>query len=409
MEELKEVEIEELLTPAKLKDWVNEEDGAVIRLVDIEHTKKALKGLANKYKELKITRENYKEEGANAERELRETRYALQKIHKKNNKYLNDVKREEKSLFDSLILITEEVEDRLKGEINAIEGSIKKEKEEEENKERLRVEKIESLLEEWEKNLNTMLTAIENEKQLQEYDKSLDELSESFSHFEEFEFKAKRIHAVFTGRRSEAVDRIETAKKIEADKKEVEEAKKQLEAKKEKIVKYRSGKLLELGFIQQGNGMFNEALSLRITNDEIFDKDEVDWAEYIEQTVSDIEKKKNEALELIQSQWKDALIIFESLGGDTKSYKEVKIPTHEDLERLRKHNFQLQKKTKMLKIEGVKNEIKPLQDNLLKTLGVFEDKIDKTSFEHEESRTIMKNLMERFAEVINEVLGEVNS
>ena len=122
-------ELENLLTPAKVKDFASGKNGELIQLVSIEETKSILLDMANEYKDFKITPENYKTEGKKIERKFRETRYSLQNIHENNKAVLNDAKKEEKKVFDNLIEILKDTEDRLTGELKAIQEKEKQEKE----------------------------------------------------------------------------------------------------------------------------------------------------------------------------------------------------------------------------------------------------------------------------------------
>lgn len=419
-QELEIIEIEADLTPAKMKDWVNGEDGEIIRLVDIEHTKEKLSKMAEKYQTLVITKDNYKKEGAEAERSLRDTRYLLQNVHKKNNKYLNEVKRQEKEVFDSLISVIQVVEDRLKGEISAIENVVKKEKEEKEKAEELRKKKIEDNLAEWELNLGKMLGAIKNDEQLLEFDNSLNDLKDSFETFEEFEFKAKRLHAVFTGRRSEAVNVIEEAKKLEEDKKKIEEEKAQLAAKKDKILNFRISQLKARGFednMMDHPSVMNESIDEYFKAERILAADEVDWTVILDEIDVKIKEsqvnKDEEAKKAVidaKKKWNDLIDVFKGFGGDIKVWKLKKdeVPTDKDIEKLKVATEHLQAQKRLLKLQGVRNEIEPLQNEFLDFIAGFEKRVKEVEFKNPESKTILENLINRFEDVVNEVLGEVN-
>lgn len=410
--------IEQSLSPAKLKDWVQDEDGSLIRLVDIAHTKEKLTELANKYSTIKITRENYKKEAAAAESELRQTRYLLQNIHKKNNKHLNDVKREEKEVFDSLISIVEVVEKRIKEEIVAIDLVVKKEKEEAEKAEELRIQKLNDNLSGWEVNFSKALTAIKTDSELAEYDKMLEEFEAIFPNFMEFEFKAKRLHAVFKGRRSEAVDTIAAIKKQEDDKKAVEEEKAKIEARKEKVFNFRIGQLEARGFVEPHDYpvIFNDELGLKLTNEDILAYDEVDWTIFldeIDQKIKDHatknEQDAKDAVIKARNEWNELLDVFKGFGGDTTAWKLKKdeVPTSDDIEKLKEATKAIQAQKRMLKLEGVRSEMKLLKDEFISSIQLFEEKVKSTKFEHPETLSIFQNLINKVEVAINEVLGEV--
>lgn len=412
-------EIENDLTPAKTKDWVNGESGELIRLVDLQHTKSKLVGMKKKYSSLKITKENYKKEGADAEKILRQTRCLLQNIHKKNNKYLNDTKNEEKKMFDELILEIEPVEKRLKSEISIIENSVKFEKEEKEKAEEKRKKEIEDNLSEWDINLGKMLSSIKNEEQLEVFDKTLSELKDRFPAFEEFEFKAKRIYAVFSGRRSEAVNFIDEVKKLAEDKKKIEEQKEELASKREKILDFRANQLSKRGFIFSGSeriSFIREGSLLKIDVEKVLSLDEVDWTvelDRIDLEIKLFEENKSKEVEKsvsdIKEQWKDLVEVFKGFGGvmSTK-LKGNHIPTKEDIDNLKKATEEIHKKKKAQKMKEVKTEIEPWQSEFLKFIAGFEKRVKSSKFVNNESEAIMYNLINRFEEVINEVLGEFN-
>lgn len=418
---MKEVEkIEGSLSPAKLKDWVNDEDGSMIKLVDIEHTRESLKDIADKYKHLTVTRDNYKGEGLEAETALKRIRYVLQNIHKKNNKYLNDVKREEKEVFDGLIEIIEGTEKRLKSEITAIEEQVKKEKEEAEKAEENRIKKLEENLTGWEENFTKVLTAIKKDEQLAEYDVMLEEFESLVPSFMEFEFKAKRLLAVFKGRRSEAVETIAEIKKQEEDKKAIEEEKAKIEAKKDKVFDFRLKQLLAKGFEQDKLNMptvvHSELKDLWLTRETILDFDEVDWTEYLESLDEQIKEKKandekslKESAEKAVKDWNELVDIYQGFGGDANTWKLEKdqIPTEDDIERLKEATKQLQAQKKMLKIQGVREEMNPLKDEFISLVRGFESRLAGTKFNHFETRDIFKNLINKVEVAINETLGEV--
>lgn len=415
---MKEVEkIEGSLSPAKLKDWVSDEDGSMIKLVDIEHTRESLKDIADKYKHLTVTRENYKGEGLEAETALKRIRYVLQNIHKKNNKYLNDVKREEKEVFDGLIAIIEGTEKRLKSEITAIEEQVKKEKEEAEKAEENRIKRLEENLAGWEENFNKVLTAIKKDEQLEEYDLMLEEFEGLVPSFLEFEFKAKRLLAVFKGRRSEAIETIAEIKKQEEDKKAVEEEKAKIEARKQKVFDFRLKQLESRGFVKMNTpSVVNDELNILLTMDEVLEHDEVDWTVFLDDIDEKIkEKKANDEKQLKESaekavkDWNELVDIYQGFGGDVNTWKLEKdqIPTEDDIERLKEATKQLQAQKRMLKVQGVREEMTPLKDEFISLVRGFEKRLAETKFEHFETRDIFKNLIGKVEGAINETLGEV--
>lgn len=407
--------IDKMLSPAKLKEFAKGANGEYVTLVDIEHTKTLLRELADKYEGLEVTRENYKKEGADAERELRTTRYAIQNIHKSNNQILNDVKRAEKETYDELIEITKPVEEKIYNQLNAIKEIVAKEKEAEKKAEEERIAKIEKALREVELSLEKAIAKAKNQEDLKEYDKFLEELSESFSEFQDFEFQAKRLQAVYQGRRGEVIAQIE---KYEQEEKEREELRIKLEKESEvrkKVAEHREQHLVKSGF-QFDNVESFIGFGLKIGKKEIEKLDEVEWYTKLE----DIEKakkkqeqdkeaeQKKQILEA-KEEWKELLVVFEGLGGNVKDLKlkKAEIPTQEDIERLKRTTIELQRKKKAEKLERVKEDIEPFKCDVMNFMSDFDKIVAEKEFKAEESKELMQSFSKGMENLVNEIFGGV--
>lgn len=411
----------ELSTPSKLKDFVNGENGELIRLVDIGNTRDELTKLALKYKHLKVTKENYKREGADAERTLRETRYLLQNIHKKNNKFLNDVKTQEKTTFDSLIALIQGEENRLKSDIKAIEDEEKRLKEQEEAKREAEKKRVDELLSSWDENLEKMLLNIKSDEQLDVYDKSLEELKEILSEFDghDREFEFKRLFAKYSGRRTEAVKNVEQIKKEQEEKRLFEEDKSKFESTKKKVFDFRVSQLEKKGLDKNTDGFFivGSKKEKIYTEEMISDSDEVEWFQILEEIEEENkvveEDKKSEAsmaLSEMLTKWNEMIDVFIGLGGNASSWELAKdeLPNQDKIEALRKATIQLHEQKKMLKEQKVKAEINPFQTEVLEFFQSFEARVKEAKFENPETMIVLNTFIDKVSGVCNEVFGEVN-
>lgn len=441
--------IEELLTPQKLKEIAGKE-GQYIKLVDVQQTEDLLKDLAAKYEGLEVTEENYKKEALEAERELRNTRYALQRIQKANNKFLNEVKREEKEIFENLIGVIQPQEERLKSQIDKLEEAERKAKEEAERREKERIEKIENSLNAAKMALERALIKGRTDEDLKEYDEFLADLKAKFETFEEMEFKAQRIHAVYTGRRQELVKQINEAKELEREKaelkrrKEIENQRIREEIKRrEELFKKREEVLIKIGF-QREVGAFKLG-DLFYLLSEVKEANELDFFEIqqkaieekekVEQKKKEEEQKRAEALKAEEQRrkekqkekeqnkikearkaWDDMFTIFCGLGGDPTKFrlKSDELPSEKDVKRLRAEVDELHRKKreeeaemKKEKAEEVKAELNPFVNEILDFFGNVEKQVDKLNFKHEETENILKSFLRKSELLAKTVFGEV--
>ncbi len=101
--------------------------------VDYPDKQNELKKLADDYKSIVVSRSTF-EEAKKARVVLRQERYTLQNIEKANNGLLTDLKKNNKSLAETLISIIKPVEDDIDEKIKAIEQEKQREREEKEAK-----------------------------------------------------------------------------------------------------------------------------------------------------------------------------------------------------------------------------------------------------------------------------------
>lgn len=411
--------------PTKLKEIAKKgEDGQFITLVDIEQTKTILSELSTKYKGLEVTKDNYKNDASKAEKELRQTRYALQRIHKSNNAFLNEVKRGEKETYEGLINLIQPEEKRIYTDISVFKEKAKREKEEAERKEKERIYRIEKTLKEAEFSLEKALIQGKTDDDIKKYDEFLEELKSQFSEFEEMEFKAKRLHAIYTAKRGNLEKQVIEWQEMEEKRKEEAEKAKIRAEKALKILKARESYLIKKG-LKQDNGNLT-GYGLTYTKEEIKEKDEVEWydiQEEVEKTIleykkreqeaekekkAEKEKREIEALKDALKHWSDLLTIYKGLGGDVKLWKLKKneIPSKKDVEELTKATKELHKKQKRTKLERVKKEIKPFKDEILNFIDEMEHKIDEAKFNHSETRSILKNFTTSTKKIFNNVFNE---
>lgn len=412
--------------PTKLKEIAKKgEDGQYITLVDIEETKTILTNLSEKHKDLSITKDNYKKEGAIAEKELRQTRYALQRIHKSNNSFLLEIKNAEKETYEGLIDLIKPQEKRLYDEINAFKEQAKKEKEAEAKAEKERVERIENALKEAEFAMEKAVIQGKTQEDVKKYDEFLKDFEGRFADFEEMEFQAKRLHAIYTAKRNKLVEQVTAQEALEKQIKENADKEAKRAEQKEKIYKLREKYLSEKGLSCVGKKFVGFGIELEASD--IKEKDEVEWLELQDELGVKIEKAKQKAEKdakdakekrekeerdaLIQTRenWDKLVIIYEGLGGDPKIWKLKKneIPSQKDIDKLTQATRELQANKKALLIKEVKKEIKPFEEEANKFVFVLEGMIGNRDFKNAESGVIVENFKGKIKDLIKESFSEV--
>lgn len=403
--------IEEILDTVKLREFAKGTNGEFVTLVDIQHTKSLLKKQAEKYKDLVITEENYKKEGAAAERELRESRLALSKIHKSNNSILNQVKRDEKETYESLIEIVQPGEVRLKTAIVEIEDKVKIEKERKRKLEEERVDNIKKELEKEKSDFESMISKGRSKEDLVSYNQKLDSLEERFEGFGEFKFEAERIHAIFTGRRKELEKQISDFEELERNKIESEKKKKEEEEFKNQILELRISELVERGFehIKHLSVLSNKVSE--ITENDLKSLSELEWFNKKKEFIERFKESEKQKEKQLSERWESIVSDLRKINVNVKDYelKEGQVVTEKQIQDL-KDLYDLEKqKTKVQIAKSVLSEIDPFKNEILRFISSFEKKINSKDFKQAKSKEILTSLVDSIEKDVNDILGsEIN-
>lgn len=423
---------EELKELVPLKELAKGEEGQFIQLLDIQEAETKIAELAEKYEGLEVTEENYKKEAANAEQELRQSRYTLQNINKANNKFLNGVKKEQKEIFERLIAIIKPQEERLKKAIDELKEKEAKAKEEEAKREKERIEKIQTALRTSEATLEKALIRGRTNEDLEEYDNFLSTLKEEFETFEEMEFEAKKLHAIYTGKRKELVAQIEQFEEEERKRAKIEAREKEETERKYKAFEMRKAILIKLGLAYKTNKFYG--FGVVIKEEDLMDKDELEFFELqeeireaqIEHNKKQVAKEQAEReakakaelneFEEARKAWDEMFIIYQGLGGDPTAFRLRKdeLPSQRDIKKLREMTKDLQEekrekqsKAKAEKLAEIKEQLEPFKIGTLDFLKELERYIKQANNVHEETKSILVSFEERLQELVNEVFGEV--
>lgn len=444
--ESKSTGIETILDGQELKDYSVKNHKQEIKLLNVEQTRSFLKKLVKEYKDIEVTRENYKDTPVEAERRLRQSRHALNNIHKSNKKVLNDAKNAEKKVVENLVAIIQPLEKELYEKISAIKQTIAEEKAEEERKEVERKAKIQKGISDTELDLEKRVNTTKESEGLKEYDSILEELKGKFEEFDEFEFEVKRIHAVYTGRRAEIVNRIdqiakdkiaaeekaikdkaEAEAKAKKDKEEAEqkakdaklkaEEEKKREEMSEKIFDLRKQLMIGKGFeVNEGIKAFTYTGVPNVLFCHVKNYDELEWFEnsskfdtQIEQSKQAKDKADKDAIKEVKSIWDGLITKFSELGGSVKEWKLKKgeFPTVEKVGELQSAMEVLKTKRAVLKKKAIKAEIDPFKDEILEFFNKLEKKVKATKFKEDSSLYIMDGFIEGVANLASDIFGEI--
>ena len=402
---LKNQELEDFFT--NLKEIGKGEQGQYIKLVDIGQIESKLIELKEESKLVKVTKENYKASPKKIEAKLRNSRYTLQRIYKVNTKFLNEIKKKEKEELDKLIGLIKPEEERIKKNILHFENEVKREKELERVREEKRIKRINEALFEAEKALELSFIKAKEEGDLGEYDGFLRDLKGGFESFEEFEFNAKRLHAIYTAKREDIIKRIESAKKEAREREE-----RQME-----VYLGREKELLKMGFVLQGERFLHPRGEV-VVRDEVIKNGELwflDLIGKVREGLTSPAKKEEESTKSINREivkgWEDLLVVFKGLGGDISGLilKRGQLPTKEGFKSIRESILAIKKERKLVR-EEVKEEVKEeLLESRDKILG-FLEALEKglTGFrKYPKSAEILQRFINKTLEVVRDVFGEV--
>ena len=399
-----------------LREVVKGEKGELIKLVDVEVTKGILTDLANQYKSIQVNTSNYKKEAATAEKELRQTRYALQAVQKSNNALLNKAKKQQKDLFEQLINIIQPLENKIHTEISAVKKMVADEKRRKREQEEKRMEKIKDLLRHYEDTFLNFFKQNPDEGLLHRYDYQLKSLEADFDSFQELEFQAKRIHAIYTGRRKELLKKFQDAK----DEQE----------RKRALLKFRKEHLFKLGFEDvPDNRQMKHVAGFNITYNAIMEPDEVAWHGTINRLKQGIKeeqvKKQKEIMEpkdeepLDEEQTKEAILVlrqkyelllyqFKQLGGEgAKKLKKGEIPSLEDIKVITTLVKELRAQRQEDKKKVIREDVSKHQQKLLEFMEAFSKNVENDSFKDDISKVLLTHLIDNILTEINKAFGEI--
>lgn len=357
------------------KYLVNTPDAFFTNIKEVEEN---LKSLANKYSSLEVDKSNYKKEAHKAESELRNTRYSIQNLKKSTLSKIKDLRDNVDDKFEELIAIISPLENSIKTKVKAIEAEIIAEKEEVKRLAAERENKILDRLKFWESKLEDSLNDSENS--IEKYEAILAELESEFDTFDEHTFQAKRIHAIFKGRKNEILSRIEAKKAVE-----------ELEKHLLEMLAMRKQNLQDLGGeLIQGGIKFNLSIGtvldakLKSMNQEEFQdflrkiRAEISTKEILAQRQEQEERLK------IENEFKALYETFTALGGDTSTIKlEVNV---DNIKHLKSEVEKLHLNVKKARNEAVKNELIDFHSFVDEFTYKFETVLNGTSFEYQESR-----------------------
>ena len=384
-EEVKVLTVDQALETVEIKDVATGENGELVKLVDVEHTRGIIVQLSKKYKKLVVTKDNYKKEGAEAEKILRQTRYSLQKVSKSNISILNKAKKEDKELFESLIDIIQPIEEKLKIGIEEFKDIAQREKELQEKLEEEKIKNITNKLKDLDVWFEKKIVTAKTQEDIIEYNLELDNLEKEFESFGDFEFDAKKIHAAFIGRRKEIELRVKEVS-------ELEEERLQREKNKGVILEMRIKTLLEMDY---KNDPQSEKLTgvKNFTHSEILGFNEIEWYKTLDEVK-------------IKGIWDGLLVVFKGFGGNTSIYSNIEIPTKEDIESIKSKTIELQTKKNLAKKKDVNEEITPFRNEMLEFISKYNKKFSETEFKNKESKDILNNFINEIENAVNKVLGE---
>jgi hypothetical protein len=175
-------------------ELIKKSDGELIRLASYQEANEILNRLVLKYSELSLNEENF-DRIKKARYEIRQHRYALDKIEKHNKDLLNGAKKKNGETFQSLVQIITPQEKVFDDYIKEVEEKKKKEKEEKRLAEEKRKAKIQEAITEYKSRFLDMLSEIDHKTSTEPFDKLIDELNNKIQDgfFQEFTSKAKEI------------------------------------------------------------------------------------------------------------------------------------------------------------------------------------------------------------------------
>jgi len=421
-----------------LVEYAKGENGEVIKLGDVKKAKTLLTRLSKKYKDFKITPENWKKEGADAERELRQARYDLQNIQKNGNSLLAQAKKKYAETFDSLIGINRDKETEIKAAIDDFKKKDSDRKEEEKRKAHEELIRIEKLLSSKEQEFALLFANAKTEEDLENYQSKMSEFNKDIESFGKLDYKAEYLYSEllisFDDLTIKVNEEIEKAKesdrlrieneRLEKESKEREEQEKERvkleEEEKEKnrieaderatkILAIRITKLETFGLEKNENQTMSYHDEEYINLTDVMSMDELQWMEFSESIPSKLKELDNAAenyreaaQKIINDDYKDLVQEFKKLGGTTKEISRKKVVSIEMVTDLQAKTKELHQKAKKDHAESVKKELDSIRGKVAESVGALEKMVRETKFTHPESRDIVNALIKRFENAVNE-------
>ncbi len=279
---------------ATIKDFMSQSENQIITISNPEEVKRLITAIAEKHKEMIVTKDNL-DEARKGRRELLTTRTSLEKLSAHNTKIFNAAKDASKQQINDLIAITEPVEEEIDKQIKVIEQEKQRLKDEEDRKERERVEKIETTIQKYRKELSESYLKIKaGDAELPEFIAMLEALKKE--DMQEFQFEGEQLYYEYESKTAELRELIEKKKeeaKQLADFKLKQEQDKQKEkaekAAMDKRFETRKKQVLELGIKYQGGDFIGDGISFY--NEQVYSPTDEKWAEMFKWIKDTVERK----------------------------------------------------------------------------------------------------------------------
>lgn len=374
----------------KLKEVLKGSEGELIILQDFDQTKESLLAIANKYKDLTVTRENF-EEGKTARAEIREMRYGLQNISKHNNELINKAKSEMKETMETLIEILKPTEDKIHDQIKAIEDEKKLEKERKEKEEAERVAKVNREIADARVKFEKLVSFGRTDDDIEQFYSLVDDLEErnSKEEFQEFGFEIDNLLHEYNDRLQELRDRVQKIKDDAEQEKKNQILKVELE---------RRNKFHQLGLLENDGNYSYKGTVLHTSNIVYYtEKEFIEGLRYIEveiKIIDDAEAKVKAEAEAKAKAEAEA-------EAKKKAEEEAKLKAERQKFEQEKAEFEAKKKS----------EIFEHRKKVLLDLGfdIMEDNGENDNFVFHNVLNIYKfDIVRQTDEEFNETLKQIN-
>jgi len=379
--EIEKLESANEKTEVKLRELVKTSEGELIILKDFEQKKETLQKIADKYKGMKITPDNF-QEGKDARAELREFRYGLQNITKHNKALIKEAKDEMVDTMNLLISIIRPTEDEIDIQIKEIENEKKLEKERQEKAEKERIANINKKISDYRVEFEKLVSFGRTEQDIEKFDQIKTQVENDINDekFEEFEFEAENLLDEYEQQFHQLQSRVEQIKqdKIREQENKIREA--QLE---------RKNQLLENGFRLDDGVYINNQFSINKTD--VFEMNSDDFYEWLENAKQEIEKIEQRKSKLILLGFSDNGKVFNSeyfeittKSIQDKTDKEFDKFTDKVCKKIEDIKVEAEKvaEQKRAELEQEKNEIVEIRFEKLLELGFQQENPELVSYQN---------------------------